>query len=172
MHRDINRPDPIDLAQDKWSADVSERDARIYALSTRILYVSSQVAASFEEESQRLGLNSGEVLVLDALRRLGPPYEASPAQLKAHFFISFAGIGKRLARLEERGLIERRTNAEDRRGQIVRLTETGLALLHESRAGNEAPHMQALRSLGPGQLEALSDALKALQDGIEGTRGD
>ncbi len=171
MHRSRNEPDPIDLAQDKWSGDVSERDARIYALSTRILYVSSLVEASFENDAQRYGLNSGEVLVLDALRRLGPPYEASPAQLKAHFFISFAGIGKRLARLEERGFVERRTNADDRRGQIVRLTEAGLALLHESREGNEAPHIHALRSLEPDQLRALSDALKALQSGIEDVRG-
>ena len=48
MDRLQSRPDPIDLAQHKWSGDVPERDARIYALSTRILYVSSLVQASFE----------------------------------------------------------------------------------------------------------------------------
>jgi DNA-binding MarR family transcriptional regulator len=162
--------DAIDIAEDLWSGVASGRDAQIYALSTRILYVSSLVQASFEAGSARHGLNSGEMLVLDALFRLGAPYEASPARLKDHFFISFAGIGKRLARLEACGFIERRINDADRRGQIIRLTEAGRALLHEDIARNESPHVRALRRIAPGELGALSAMLKNLQAALEAER--
>ena len=176
MHERDNKPgisiDPIDDAEREWRADVSERDAAIYALSTRILYVSTLVEWSFERESQEAGLNSGESLVLDALRRLGPPYEASPAQLREHFLISFAGIGKRIARLEEKGLVERRQNETDRRSQIIRLTDAGMAQLHRSGAVYDAIHARALRKLKPDEARTLARLLKKVQQEIEAARAE
>lgn len=164
--------DRIDIAEREWSFDSSERDAQLYALSTRILYVASLVEWSFERESQKHGLNSGEMLVIDALRRLGPPYEASPAQLRAHFIISFAGIGKRLTRLEQLGYVERRAHETDGRSQIIRLTDKGLALLRSSREGNEDVHTRALRNLPPGQARTLAAILRNVQQEIDAARSE
>lgn len=160
-------PDVIDLAEHAWSGVMAESMAQIYALSTRILSVSHFVQVSFEADSQRLGLNSGELLVLDALFRLGAPYEASPAQLKSHFFISFAGIGKRLVRLEAQGLIERRINHADRRAQIVRLTDAGRSLLHQPTPDCEAPHVRAMERMTSEQQRRLAELLKTLHGNLE-----
>jgi DNA-binding MarR family transcriptional regulator len=159
-------PDTIDDAERVWAEDVSATAARIYAVSTRILSVANLVQRSFEDRSRRDGLNTGEMLVLDALRRLGPPYETTPARLKARFFISFAGIGKRIARLEELGYVERRPDPEDGRGQRIRLTPLGLEIVHGNVTGEDAAHMAALADMAPEEVEALGTLLRTLQHGI------
>lgn len=159
--------DSIDTAEQDWTTDVSEESALIYALSTRILHVASLVERSFEGEAQRAGLNTGEMLVLDTLRRLGPPYAASPAQLKRRFLLSFAGIGKRINRLEELGYVKRGAHATDRRSQTVHLTDSGLALLYRSENDPLMPHRRSLMDLTSAELKSLSRILKKVQQGIE-----
>lgn len=159
--------DPIDAAEQVWTSEVPKDDAQAYALSTRILYVASLVEWSFALEAQNLGLNIGEVLLLDALRRFGPPYEASPAQLKAHFLISFAGIGKRIERLERLSYVERRPHATDRRSQIIRLTPAGWTLLHKHETDVHSLHFNAIMKLPRADRQSLAALLKKLQKGIE-----
>ena len=163
------REDNIDVAERLWSAeisDISRQHAQLYALSTRLLYVASLVEWSFERDSQKAGLNSGEILVLDALLRLGPPYEASPTQLRAMFFISMAGMGKRLSRLEELGYVDRRPHETDGRSQVIRLTEAGLALFRDAHVLSDEFHTRALAKLPRTELRALSSILRNLQQEI------
>jgi DNA-binding MarR family transcriptional regulator len=73
-----------------------------------------------------------------------------------------------VARLEERGWIERRDCDTDRRGQVAVLTDAGFAALAEAAPG----HVRAVRAnmidrLGPEQLAALTDIGQAIIDGLE-----
>jgi len=106
-------------------------------------------------------------MVLDALRRLGPPYESSAAQLKDHFLISFAGIGKRVQRLERLGYIVRSVNPGDRRSQTVRLTAAGLTLLRKRFRDRYAKHVRAVMQLSRTERQQLSRTLRRLQQRIE-----
>lgn len=159
--------DPIDRAAGSWAAEVSDQAAEAYALSFRIVTIAALVEQGFREEVRPLGLNSGEVLVLDALRRAGPPYESSAARLKDSFLVSFAGIGKRLERLERRGYVERRADPGDRRRQLVRLTPAGLALLREGFRKRYAGHIRALMALPPAERGQLAATLRQVQQLIE-----
>lgn len=160
--------DAIDRAVRDWAADVPSERVQYYGVATRILSVARLVERSFEKESRKVGLNIGEMLVLDALRRQGPPYETTAARLKDLFFISFAGIGKRVARLEEAGYIERNVDPRDRRGQIIRLTKAGPDLIHESQNAGQSEHIAALADMEPADLEKLGELLRELQHRIEG----
>lgn len=162
--------DPIDEALRNWEADVSPRAAQAYALCTRILYVSRLIEASFERQVRGNGLNIGESLVLDTLRRLGPPYETTAARLKDHFLISFAGIGKRLIRLEALGFVTRRVDPEDRRSQIVGLTPQGLHLVQSDADSVEPSHTRAVQMMDGGDVDQLMDLLRTLQQRIEAQR--
>lgn len=159
--------DPIEQAATTWASEVSDLAAEAYALSFRIVTIATMIEQGFQREVEPLGLNGGEVLLLDALRRAGPPYESSPTALKDSFLISFAGIGKRLERLERLGYVERRSNPRDRRSQVVRLTARGLSLLRSGFRKRYAAHILALMALAPEQRAKLSETLRQVQRHIE-----
>jgi DNA-binding MarR family transcriptional regulator len=161
------RADPIERAADSWASEVTDQAAEAYALTMRIVTVAALIEQGFRDEVQPLGLGAGEVLVLDALRRLGPPYESTPARLKEDFMISFAGIGKRLERLQRLGYAESRHNPHDRRSRVVRLTPAGLALLRDGFRGRYAAHVLALMALPPADRAHLADVLQRVQRHIE-----
>jgi DNA-binding MarR family transcriptional regulator len=155
--------DPIDAAASRWALAVPDGVADAYGLTVRLLAVADLISQNARREPRPLGLNLGEVLVMDALRRLGPPFESSPGRLKDLFLISFAGIGKRLDRIERLGYIERRTNEKDRRGRIVSLTGAGLSLVRDGFRKRYGDHVIALLSLSQNERRNLSTILRHLQ---------
>ncbi|MBB4614237.1 MarR family transcriptional regulator [Novosphingobium taihuense] len=162
--------DLIDQAEKVWALADDVANARINALSTRILEVARSVERSFEAQCRARGLSTGELLVLDALHRLGLPYEATPSQLRQHFFISFAGLGKRVNALEGLGYVERSQQVTDRRSQKIRLTSNGLHLLRAfDGRQNTIPHRVAIASLESAEQEMLAMLLRKLHRKIETT---
>ncbi|MFL5838655.1 MAG: MarR family transcriptional regulator, partial [Solirubrobacteraceae bacterium] len=63
--------------------------------------------------------------LIAALRRAGPPYELHPTELMATTMLSSGGMTKRIDRLVDAGLVERRRDPGDRRGPRVRLYRRG-----------------------------------------------
>jgi DNA-binding MarR family transcriptional regulator len=68
-----------------------------------MIRLSSSIEQGMSRMASRFGITSGELLVLDALYRLGPPYTTTPTTLKRNFVTSLAGVGKRLDGLAQRG---------------------------------------------------------------------
>lgn len=73
-----------------------------------------------------------------------------------------------VARLEERGWVERHDCETDRRGQIATLTEQGFAVL----SGAASAHVDAVRAyvidvLSPAQLDALTEIGETIRDSLE-----
>jgi hypothetical protein len=64
--------------------------------------------------------------VLASLRRSGEPYQLSPGQLMQETLVTSGTMTNRLDRLEERGLITRRSDPNDGRGSLVTLTKAGM----------------------------------------------
>jgi DNA-binding MarR family transcriptional regulator len=161
------REDAIEAAAVAWATEVSGAAAEAYALVVRVVSLAGLIQREFQREAHSIGLSAGEVMVLDALRRLGPPYESSAALLKDHFLISFAGIGKRVQRLERLGYIVRSVNQGDRRSQAVRLTTSGLAVLRTRFRNRYAKHIRAIMQLSNSERQQLSRTLRRLQQRIE-----
>jgi len=113
------------------------------------------------------GLQLGEFDVLATLRRSGAPYQLAPTQLFEALLISSGGMTNRLDRLEKAGLIARVPNPEDRRGTLVLLTETGLALINRIVPLHVENEARSLSNLSREEQETLERLLEKLIDGLE-----
>src|ERR1700753_938282 len=78
--------------------------------------------------SKTIGLQTGELYVLLALRRSGNPYELRPTDLFRALLVTSGAMTKRVARLQEAGFILRVSANDDGRSELVRLTARGLAV--------------------------------------------
>jgi DNA-binding MarR family transcriptional regulator len=104
------------------------------------------------------GLQAGEFDVLATLLRSGDPYALTPTALYEAAMMSSGGMTNRIDRLEKAGLVERRKNPHDRRGTLVTLTESGLALINplmELHVANEQCILQCLSEVEQQQLNDL-----------------
>jgi DNA-binding MarR family transcriptional regulator len=70
---------------------------------------------------------------------------------------------KIVASLEVRGLIERRSDPDDRRCSLMAITEAGLIYLEEARAAGRSWLAAQLTELGGADVGALTAALPALE---------
>ncbi len=113
------------------------------------------------------GLRPGWFDLLAALRRAGRPYEMKPTELMEATMLSSGGITKRLDRLVEAGLVERRPDPDDRRGTLVRLTRKGRATIDRALEDHIANEERLLRRLGPADRRALDRLLRELLRGLE-----
>ena len=76
--------------------------------------------------------------------------------------LSSGGITKRLDRLQEAGLVERRPNPDDRRGALVRLTRKGRAVIDGAFETHIANEERLLQPLSPADRGALDKLLRRL----------
>jgi DNA-binding MarR family transcriptional regulator len=86
------------------------------------------IEAFQQEVLEPFELTPGDYSVLAALRRDGKPYALNPSQLYTRLQRSSGGMTKMLKRLEQRGLVHRADNPDDRRGSVISLTRRGLSV--------------------------------------------
>jgi DNA-binding MarR family transcriptional regulator len=78
---------------------------------------------------------------------------------------------KRLDRLSEAGLVERRLDPDDRRGTLIRLTRRGKATIDKAIEAHVANEEDLLRPLSPAQRRSLNELLGKLLADLESRRG-
>ena len=126
----------------------------------------SAVEATIDERLRppfaEAGLASGDFDLLAALRRQGPPHEASPGDLAAAMLVTTGATTKRIDRLEGQGYVTRRTATDDRRGRVVALTAAGRRLTDRLIAVHLRNEAALLAGLTPRQRGDLARLLKAL----------
>jgi DNA-binding MarR family transcriptional regulator len=76
--------------------------------------------------------------------------------------LSSGGITKRLDRLVEAGLVERRPDRDDRRGTLVRLTRKRRAVIDRALEAHVASEERLLEPLSPSDRHALDKLLRKL----------
>mgnify|MGYP001116987747 FL=1 len=128
------------------------RLGRLHALASR----------SIADVFARYGLQIGEFDVLAALRRSGEPFVLKPTDLARILMLSPAGMTNRVDRLEAAGWIERRSDPDDRRSSLVRLTDEGRALVDRAVTDHLANEARILAPLTPTERTALDRAMRAL----------
>jgi DNA-binding MarR family transcriptional regulator len=88
-------------------------------------------------------------------------------QLATDELVKPPSVTRMVAALEERGLVQRETDAADRRIARVSLTVEGRRMLHRTRTRKTAYLAQRLRQLDEAQLVVLVDALPVLERLLE-----
>jgi DNA-binding MarR family transcriptional regulator len=159
--------DHVDEAVDQWRRERPDLDTEVLGLVGR-LYSSVQLAdVELAEGLAKRGLQPGWFDVLATLRRSGPPFELNPTELAEAMLVSSGGMTKRLDRLAEAGLVERRPDPSDRRAIRVRLTRRGKALVDRTLAEHLENQRRILGSLTPQQQRQLDRLLRRLLAGLE-----
>ena len=118
---------------------------------------------------ERHGLGEGEFDVLATLRRAGAPYERGPGELAEHTMVTSGAMTKRLDRLVEARLVERRTADQDGRRRIVALTPAGLALIDAAFTEHMANERRLVSELSAQDREALEAILQRWLGVYEGS---
>jgi DNA-binding MarR family transcriptional regulator len=116
----------------------------LYAMPGHLIRRSQQIAvALFMEETAAFGVTPVQYAALVAIREQ-PDVDAT--RLSLLIALDRSTIGSVLVRLESKGLIQRRSGADDRRIKLLRITERGSALL--TRIGTAVERAQE-RMLAP-----------------------
>ena len=160
-------PDHVDEIVAQWRRERRDLDFAPLALIGRLLRVTHLVDEELRRGVAPYGLQPGWLDILAALRRAGTPAELNPTGLMRSTLLSSGGMTKRLDRLEEAGLVERRPDPADRRGTLVRLTRRGRGVIDRALEAHLANEERLLASLSASDRRALDGALRKLLSELE-----
>ena len=159
--------DHVDRIVEAWRRERPDLDVTPLALVARLFRTVHLADAVLIRPLAAHGLQPGWFDVLAALRRAGKPYELTPTRLLGTTMLSSGGMTKRLDRLAEAGLIERRPDPDDRRGILVKLTDRGRATVDTLLPIHLDNEQQLLAPLSPAQQRTLDRLLRSLLAGLE-----
>jgi len=98
-------------------------------ITGRVLRLAQYITIGRERRLAEFGLTMADFDVLATLRRRAGAEPVNVRDLQRAMMLSSSGITKRLDRLETSHLIERHPDPNDRRGVLIRLSESGLDLI-------------------------------------------
>ena len=162
-----NAPDHMDRILAQWRRERPDLDVGPIGVFGRLFRSAHLADEALSDGIAPFGLQPGWFDLLAALRRSGKPYELNPTTLMETTMLSSGGMTKRLDRLDEAGLIERRPDPSDRRGTLIRLTRRGKTILDKAVEAHARNEDALLRSLTAADRRALDDLLRKLLAGLE-----
>jgi DNA-binding MarR family transcriptional regulator len=164
-------PDHVDRILAEWRRERPDLDTAPMGLIGRLQRAAELADRALSRQLVGRDLRPGWFDLLATLRRAGKPYELNPTQLMGATMLSSGGMTKRLDRLAEAGLVERRPDPSDRRGVLVGLTPRGKAIIDKAVEAHLANEERILRSLAPADRRALDRLLRALLADLEESAG-
>ncbi|WAB80529.1 MarR family transcriptional regulator [Microcella daejeonensis] len=161
--------DDVDRIVDAWQRERPDLDFAPLHVLSRLGRIARHLDRARKAAFAVSGLESWEFDVLAALRRAGTPYELSPTSLLRQTMVSSGTMTNRIDRLATRGLVERRTDPNDGRGIIVRMTAQGTERVDRAIAELVVAEAGLLSGLGRAEQEKLAALLRTLGAGFDGT---
>ena len=129
----------------------------------RLLRTGQILEHRMDRVAEEHGLShKGDLDVLTALRRIGPPYELPPSRLARAVRMTSGGMTNRLDRLETADMVSRRPDPSDRRGVLVGLTEKGAATVVAALDAMLSEQTRLLDPLDDRQRSKLAETLEQL----------
>ena len=162
------RRDEVDELVEAWARERSDLDLAPVAVFSRISRLARHLDLARRAAFTAHGIESWEFDVLAALRRIGDPYELAPGELARHTMVTTGAMSKRIDRLEESGLVTRRTSVGDRRGRVVGLTPAGLAVIDEAFTAHIANEHRLVAPLTDEERADLERLLARWLEALEG----
>ncbi|MCX4790677.1 MULTISPECIES: MarR family winged helix-turn-helix transcriptional regulator [unclassified Streptomyces] len=153
----------------QWQAVNPELDTGPMELIGRINRCAALLQQAEDAPLRAAGLTRAEFDLLGAVRRTDR--ELTPGELARETFSSGAAVTKRLRVLQERGLVERRSDVRDRRVAHVRLTEEGREMVDRLLPRQLAYERTVLSGLDEQARSRLSAQLSELLVQLEGRIG-
>jgi DNA-binding MarR family transcriptional regulator len=154
--------DHVDRIVEAWRRERPDVDVTALGQLARLFRTAHLADTALADSLGQHRLQPGWFDLLAALRRAGSPYELNPTQLMRTTMLSSGGMTKRLDRLVEAGLVERRPDPDDRRGTLVRLTAQGRRTIDAALETHAANEERLLGALEPAEREVLDGLLRKL----------
>lgn len=159
--------DTVDRMLAQWARERPELEVSGMAIVLRVQLLADVWSERLKETLAPAGLAPWEFEVLSALRRTGPGGLA-PKDLSESARLTSGAMTHRLDRLEERGLVRRKSSRHDRRSMIVSLTPKGAALIDSVIGVRMADASASVSGLGKRAQRELARLLRDLSLSLEG----
>ena len=147
--------DAVDRITEQWNQMRPDIDISPVAIAGRLSRLSRLVDRRLAENFSRHGIEAWIYDVLATLYRNGPPHELTAGDLVSQTMVTTGAITNRIDRLEQRGLVERDSAADDRRKVIVRLTAEGNDTVERVVADHLATEIEIFSALSDRQQAEL-----------------
>jgi DNA-binding MarR family transcriptional regulator len=132
-----------------------------------VYYTAARLKKRADEFFKPHGLTDVQFNVLMLLKHQGGEKGGlAQAQLSDMMLVNRANITSLIDRMERAGLVQRTTPADDRRYNIVRLTEKGLDLLAETEPAYIAEVQRVVGMLKETELDRLIDSLARIREAV------
>jgi DNA-binding MarR family transcriptional regulator len=152
--------DAIDDILDQWSEERPELDTAPLGIVVRVMTLYRSFSRDATRALEPLGLELWEYDVLAALRRQGKPFTLPATRLARETELSSGAMTNRIDRLEDRGLVARETDKEDRRSILVKLTAEGRKIIDEAISHRLDAARISLGNLKASERRELADLLR------------
>jgi DNA-binding MarR family transcriptional regulator len=122
-----------ELISIQWQRERTDLDLQNFLLAIYFMRLGTLVDRAYDRHCQKLyGINGGDMRVMLALRRSGPPYVKRPTDLYRALLVTSGAITKKVDRLVEAGFAERLSDPGHSGGFLVHLTKKGLHIVEEA----------------------------------------
>jgi DNA-binding MarR family transcriptional regulator len=148
----LSNPDSI-----PFSATLHVRDT---CLCLHVQRAARALARRFDTAMKPIGLNNGQFSLMMSLNRPVPATMKSVCDLLA---MDRTTLTAALKVLERRGLVKTQTDPKDRRGRLLTLTETGMAMLSAALPIWTRVHAEIDAELGDDGADGLRRRLAAVK---------
>ena len=153
---------PLGVAGTRWLSEPEQRAWRAYLEATQLLF--EVLDRQLQQDS---GIPHGYYEILVRLSE-APDRAMRMSELALKTRSSRSRCSHAVARLEERGWVERRECEEDKRGQIAVLTDAGYAALESAAPAHvDLVRTQLIDRLSAEQVAQLESIGTAIISGIE-----
>ncbi|MEM6432044.1 MAG: MarR family transcriptional regulator [Deinococcota bacterium] len=156
--------DHVATILEQWQRERPDLDSSPMAVLGRLVRLSKHVEQVLERNFKQYNLHGGLFDVLATLRRSGTPFCLTPTQLQTAMMLSSGATTNRIDRLEQRGLVSRQPDPNDRRGYLISLTPEGKTLIDEVVETHLTVEESLLTNLSPDEREQLAELLAILAE--------
>jgi DNA-binding MarR family transcriptional regulator len=154
--------DRIDRLLGQWLVQRPELDCSGLDVVARVQDLAKILRRNENDALEAMGLKMWEYDVLSALRRQGAPFRMPATELARESLLSSGAMTNRIDRLEDRGLVEREPDPDDRRGVLVELTEAGRTLVDKAIEARLGVANAQLANLTGRERRAISSGLRKI----------
>lgn len=161
--------DSVDRLLAQWAAVRPDLDFTPVGVISRLGRVRSHVDGELHRVFAAHGLTAPSFAVLVTLARLSDPGGVPQRRLMDELGLTSGTVSVRMDRLVEQGLIERRTDPDDRRNSRIAMTARGRELFERIVPEHLDNERRVLAALSPGEQDLLAALLRKLLVEFEGS---